>query len=589
MLRQSKTTIKELSAQYRNVLKRAFLAGVIAMATSTVTAADTDVTFAGNYTNSDGVTVNVNDAVAGQSYSYEKSDGTTRNVANQATDPTLADFTYTDKDGNAADLSSGEKVQSDFTGTSAASGVVSTTQNIASGETVVRDNYTYTNGAGTFVTLGTAAQDMIDTIALDATYASGSEIVVTNGTAGSSFDGTFYSVTVGNETYHLSADGSKLYSSSNIEVSPEPASELEVAFNNMQTAYTTDTGRVSAAETATSTQWTDEQTNFAAAEAAFNADQSTVSTLDSYWATYEAAATLLSNAQANQSAAKDAYDSNSADLANALSVFNTPITTTITDGANNAIDASIANGAIKNALDTKADASSVADAETNAKAYADGLASNYDVAGAADTAETNAKAYADGLASNYDVAGAADTAETNAKAYADGLASNYDVAGAADSAEANAKTYADGLDAALRGDFATADASTLTEAKTYADAQDALTLTAANQYTDSAIANAGALILKSANEYTDRRVEHLEKDMSAGIANATALSAVAIPNVKKGQLAFSGGYGYYNSQSAVAFGATMGLTDNWSVNLGTGISDKSTSFRAGTTYILDLF
>ena len=565
MLRQSKTTIKELSAQYRNVLKRAFVAGVVAMATSTVVAADTDVTFAGNYTNSDGATVNVNDAVAGQSYSYEKSDGTTRNVANQATDPTLADFTYTDKDGNAADLSSGEKVQSDFAGTSAAYGVVSTTQTIASGETVVRDNYTYVNGAGASVTLGTAAQDMIDTIALDATYASGNEIVVTNGTAGSSFDGTFYSVTVGNETYHLSADGSKLYSSSNIEVSPEPDSELEAAFTNMQNAYTTDTGRVSAAETTTSTQWADEQTNFATADAAFNADQSTVSTLDSRWATYEAAATLLSNAQANQSAAQDAYDSNSADLANALSVFDKPITTTITDGANNAIDASIANGAIKNALDTKADASSVADAETNAKAYADGLASNYDVAGAADTAETNAKAYADGLASNYDVAGAADTAETNAKA------------------------YADGLDAALRGDFATADASTLTEAKTYADTQDALTLTAANQYTDSAIANAGALMLKSANEYTDRRVEHLEKDMSAGIANATALSAVAIPNVKKGQLAFSGGYGYYNSQSAVAFGATMGLTDNWSVNLGTGISDKSTSFRAGTTYILDLF
>ena len=541
MLRQSKTTIKELSAQYRNVLKRAFVAGVVAMATSTVVAADTDVTFAGNYTNSDGATVNVNDAVAGQSYSYEKSDGTTRNVANQATDPTLADFTYTDKDGNAADLSSGEKVQSDFAGTSAAYGVVSTTQTIASGETVVRDNYTYVNGAGASVTLGTAAQDMIDTIALDATYASGNEIVVTNGTAGSSFDGTFYSVTVGNETYHLSADGSKLYSSSNIEVSPEPDSELEAAFTNMQNAYTTDTGRVSAAETTTSTQWADEQTNFATADAAFNADQSTVSTLDSRWATYEAAATLLSNAQANQSAAQDAYDSNSADLANALSVFDKPITTTITDGANNAIDASIANGAIKNALDTKADASSVADAETNAKAYADGLASNYDVAGAADTAETNAKA------------------------------------------------YADGLDAALRGDFATADASTLTEAKTYADTQDALTLTAANQYTDSAIANAGALMLKSANEYTDRRVEHLEKDMSAGIANATALSAVAIPNVKKGQLAFSGGYGYYNSQSAVAFGATMGLTDNWSVNLGTGISDKSTSFRAGTTYILDLF
>ena len=38
-----------------------------------------------------------------------------------------------------------------------------------------------------------------------------------------------------------------------------------------------------------------------------------------------------------------------------------------------------------------------------------------------DGAETAAKAYADGLATNYDAAGAAATAETNAKAHADGL------------------------------------------------------------------------------------------------------------------------------------------------------------------------
>ena len=57
--------------------------------------------------------------------------------------------------------------------------------------------------------------------------------------------------------------------------------------------------------------------------------------------------------------------------------------------------------------------------EAAAKAYADGLAANYDAAGAAASAETAAKAYADGLAANYDAAGAAATAETNAKAYAD--------------------------------------------------------------------------------------------------------------------------------------------------------------------------
>ena len=77
------------------------------------------------------------------------------------------------------------------------------------------------------------------------------------------------------------------------------------------------------------------------------------------------------------------------------------------------------------------------------------LSETYDAKGAAATAESNAKAYADGLAVNYDAKGAAATAESNAKAYADGLAVNYDAAGSAAAAETAAKTHADTQDAAL--------------------------------------------------------------------------------------------------------------------------------------------
>ena len=59
----------------------------------------------------------------------------------------------------------------------------------------------------------------------------------------------------------------------------------------------------------------------------------------------------------------------------------------------------------------------------------------------------DANAYADGLASNYDAAGAAATAEQNAKNYADGkfqVAGNYEDAGAAAQALADAKAYVDG-------------------------------------------------------------------------------------------------------------------------------------------------
>lgn len=62
-------------------------------------------------------------------------------------------------------------------------------------------------------------------------------------------------------------------------------------------------------------------------------------------------------------------------------------------------------------------AGSVAKALADAKAYADGLAKNYDAKGAADTALASAKTYADGKAA---------TAETNAKAYADGLNTTMD-------------------------------------------------------------------------------------------------------------------------------------------------------------------
>ena len=84
----------------------------------------------------------------------------------------------------------------------------------------------------------------------------------------------------------------------------------------------------------------------------------------------------------------------------------------------------------------------------------------------------------------------------------------------------------------------------------------------------------------------------LEKNVSGGVAAATALSSVEVSNVKKGEVSVGGGYGYYNSQSAMAFGAAMGLSDNWSINAGAGIAsgDKTqVAFRAGTNYKFKLF
>lgn len=497
--------------------------------------AATDVAFSGDYTNTSGNTVNVADAVAAESYSYEKSDHTTRNVASQATNPTLTDFTYTDKDGNDADLSSGTKVQSDFTGTTAATGVVSTTQEIVSGATVDRSNYSYTSGNGDTVELGTSAKDMIQNVDLDATYTSGTQIAVTNGTAGSTFDGTLYSATVSGETYHLSADGTKLVDSHDIEVSPTTGSALETEFNAMKAAYTTDVANVGTAETTTAAQWADEQTNFAAAEAAFTTDTATVATLDTRWGTYETAAGLLETAQTNQSAAQDTYNANSVDLTNALAVYNAPIETTIDTRANNAIDASVESGSIKTALDTKANSTDV-DAALALKANSSALTDEA-------TRATNAEA---GLQQ-------AITDEATARSNADTtLQANID-------AEATARANADQQ---------------------------------LQQQINANIANADAMTLQKANSYTDSKVNTLEKNLSGGVAASTALSAVSVGNVKKGEVSVGGGYGYYNSQSAMAFGAAMGLSDRWSVNAGAGIAsgDKTQmTFRAGTNYKFKLF
>ena len=81
----------------------------------------------------------------------------------------------------------------------------------------------------------------------------------------------------------------------------------------------------------------------------------------------------------------------------------------------------------------------------------------------------DAKAYADGLASNYDAAGAASAAEAAAKAYADGLAKNYDEAGAAAAAESAAKAYADGIKSDLLGDDLADTFNTLKDVQDWVD------------------------------------------------------------------------------------------------------------------------
>ena len=154
--------------------------------------------------------------------------------------------------------------------------------------------------------------------------------------------------------------------------------------------------------------------------------------------------------------------------------FKTANTAAIADAKKAGTDAAVALETYKTANDTAlAGVKATADAATTMEAveakgyatvtYVDGEIDKIETAISEETARADAaekkaladaKAYADGLAGNYDAAGAASAAETAAKAYADGLAANYDAAGSAAAAEANAKAYADGIKSDLLGEGA---------------------------------------------------------------------------------------------------------------------------------------
>lgn len=233
--------------------------------------------------------------------------------------------------------------------------------------------------------------------------------------------------------------------------------------------------------------------------------------------------------------------------ANQLLAVNSGVTATKVTGYDNHV-------ADKNIHVTTADKDKWNAAEDNAKAYADGLAKNYDAAGAAATAETNAKGYTDaeikklglGSAAKKNVlSGAIADSSSNdlvtaaqVKEYAAGVVGAmhfrgavadtsaitnpasgdvclvgtkeyvfngsewvlfgdegaYDVNGAADQALKDAKTYADGLNTAMD---ARVDALEVIDHNAYVAADEA-TLASANAYADGLAAEKANTVHKHA-------------------------------------------------------------------------------------------
>ena len=542
------------------VLTAFSLAGILAFAGAH---AATDVTFAGKYETSKG-TASVGTPLDAADYKYTYVDYNGSTVTkNYTEDPAAGDFKYKDAAGNwqAYDPENTDSLpqQSEYTGTTTASGDITTTQEIVAGATMDRNNYTYKNSEGTEVTLGESAPDFTQDVTLNSTYVSGDDATITvkNGDA-PTFDGTRYKYTDENgNTYHLNTDGTSLANDRNEMVTPEPGSTLETAFNGMQAAFTADTASVDAAKTSTGASYTAEAPLFNAANTVFQNDTNTVNELNNRYATIATAGGQWDAALANKETTTNGWTADNERQAAASEIFNAPITDTIDGRANDAIAASVADGGVINDALTAGDDATLASAKT----YTD----EKDVAVRDDFAAADDQIRSDMTAGD-------DATLASAKTYTDEK----------DAAVREAFTLADD---AIRADFATADEATLNSAKGYADAQDALTLNNAKAYANER----AALSLAAANAYTDKKIDKLDKDLSAGVASSVALSSVAVSGVQRGEVSVGAGFGNYNSQSAVAFGAAMGLTNNWSVNVGAGVSDADVAFRAGTNYKFKLF
>ena len=549
---------------------------LVAIAMSCPAMAATDVTFSGTYNG--GLELK---EPADVTYSYNDAKGNPIDGVASSTAPDKTKFTYTGTDGNETNLDAGNvPTQSEYTAQSSASGVVSGPSELVSGMILDKSAYSYENSAGETVTLGDAPLDVVETITLS--NEAGTEITVKNDEgATEQISGKMYSfTTVDGIELTLNDDATGVLRDGLGGTILDSAEDI-AEFERVKGLYEDDKQELEQLITSTANAYQIEKDNFNSANDVFVADTATLGQLNDNFATVGTATSAYDVALQAQSAAQATYAENDALYQAAKKVYDAPILETITNGANDAIDSALAQGgAIRSELDVNATA--IADNKTAIETNATNIAANSDAISAEKTRAETVEAQLDGkIGTNTANIAANKTAiETNAT----NIATNATNIAANKTAIESEVARATAAEAQLDGKIALNTAA-IEEEVANRIAGDEMTLSAAKAYADAK----NTMSLKSAYDYTDKKVGALEEELSAGIASAAAMSSVAVSNVAKGEVSVGGGYGYYNSQSAVALGAAMGLTDNWSVNAAAGLSDSNVTFRAGTNYKFKLF
>lgn len=547
--------------------KHFILTSLVAIATTSIANAATDLTFDGKYslaTDAEGIksgAVSSEPIESNFKYSYSTFDGTTvtehNNVSyDSETEPDYANIKYLNSDGDAVAYTADAEFEDAqaYTTSVAAERTITMNegtadeyvltiktaeagQNLYANGTADKANYTYQADGGEEFLLSeqptfTESYDLL-TGADSKIEFTGDKTAVsaTNGVTEDSLDGSQYILHASNGLdFRLTEDGSGYRRvSDGATVNVADYSDYEAEFTALKTAYDTDKAALDDLVTNTQTAYDAVKDNYEAALGLFATDENEIAELTQKFESQEKAKGLYEQAEANYAkAGKQFTDSHDAYEA-ATALYSASIEDTIANVAQTSID----------------------EANTKLHGTIHGLISEES---SANRKTTNGKDYHGNLAigtTTEDHLLALDAAIGDR----DTLSGDYVKTG--ESVVANLQSLNDGIEA-VRADFATGD----------------------------------ALTLQKANSYTDSKVNTLEKNLSGGVAASTALSAVSVGNVKKGEVSVGGGYGYYNSQSAMAFGAAMGLSDRWSVNAGAGIAsgDKTQmTFRAGTNYKFKLF
>ncbi|MBO7559540.1 MAG: hypothetical protein J6T27_00065, partial [Alphaproteobacteria bacterium] len=363
-MRQSKTTIKELSAQYRSVLKRAFIAGVIAMATAnaahaTITAEDISTINAsinmaqsdGNYTTSMGdynvATTDYSTEAGYSQYTYDHDNNPetpeialTTNNGSETLDNTV--FTYTDNTGATTNLgvNSSGFTTDDFTNAAgtldASDGITNLTTLEATVTSVGLENYQYManfDNSGDTLTALTADAPELSLFHNDITLANGSIITVNGNDETNKPNIDQYGFTIqlhgDNGTGNFDLVYNELTHSydynytGDVELDATDIANASAQVASQSANFIADTTLFNDAVTTNTNNYNDTLGHYNTVHGVYESDTNAQSTLDTNYSNY---ATSFAAAQANQSAAGQNLSDAQSAYADDLAVYNSTAT-----------------------------------------------------------------------------------------------------------------------------------------------------------------------------------------------------------------------------------------------------------------------